>query len=125
MSPVVDVPCMVLIMPDIHCDTGAVYRRLDALGNFDDLSSLSNDDLFRVGVNRLADAVYDESPALRQLVYQLRSMVDLPICLSGSGSTLFVPCDSQATGMGIQSLISSMLGPTIRVLLTHGIHSGL
>jgi 4-diphosphocytidyl-2-C-methyl-D-erythritol kinase len=91
---------LVLVFPQIQCPTGAVYRAFDALRPSARLEPARVRTLAAERVlphapfNDLADAAYAVAPALLDVRRQIESISELPVHVSGSGSTLFVVCDS-------------------------------
>ena len=84
----------VLVLPAIHCSTSEVYHMLDEVGAFDDLETLSGEQTMTMGYNRLVKAAFQLMPDLARLHQQLMASLDVPIHMSGSGSTLYIPCIS-------------------------------
>lgn len=91
---------LVLAFPQIQCPTGAVYRAFDTLRPSARLEPLRVRALVAERVlphapfNDLADAACAVAPALVDLRRQIEAISELPVHVSGSGSTLFVVCDS-------------------------------
>jgi 4-diphosphocytidyl-2-C-methyl-D-erythritol kinase len=91
---------LVLVFPEISCPTGAVYRSFDALRPNAQLASsrvraLASERIApHTPFNDLADAAYAVAPALVEARRSIESIAELPVHVSGSGSTLFVVCDS-------------------------------
>jgi len=90
----------VLILPDIHCPTGLVYRAFDAAGASKMSSQLDTGILIqppskwrRLLRNDLAGPAEQAVPELTAVRESLAAAVELPVCMSGSGSTFFVLCD--------------------------------
>ena len=104
-----DVSKFVLILPNIHCSTATVYQTLDKLGKFDQLDNIDDQDLVRVGVNRLSEAAFTIAPKLSVLHHEISRYVNGQVFLSGSGSTLFVPCRSEDEQYKIHSLLDDKL----------------
>ena len=90
----IDATYFVLILPNIHCSTGGVYRALDSRGGFDVLDQVTDDQLKVVGHNALQTPAFDIAPALGDLYQHLLNALTDKVVMSGSGSTLFVPCQS-------------------------------
>lgn len=92
-----------LLAPDIHCATAEVYRAFDAARRrpiADQLSpaALSDApsawrDLLR---NDLAAPAQAVSPSLGELRRAVAARTPLPVCITGSGSAMFILCDSPA-----------------------------
>ncbi len=71
----------ILILPNIHCDTATVYREFDRIPPGETPQ-----------INELAPAAFSAYPLLEEWVQKLEHCGIDPIQLSGSGSTLFIPC---------------------------------
>ena len=118
----------VLILPETTCPTGPVYRRFDELrsdARADEPrvrslveSALATDSPF----NDLADAAFDLHPALLEDVERVRAIVEGPVHLSGSGSTLFAICDASLHADLLAAAITEQTGiPAIPVRNSPGI----
>ena len=112
---------VVLVLPELHCATGPVYRAFDALPppEPDDLAAGA---LARpVGqwrhrlVNDLAPAARQVCPPLARLWDELSSLADVPVHLTGSGAGLFALCDDAAHA---RRLAAALAGPARRCLAT-------
>ncbi|MFW6132251.1 MAG: 4-(cytidine 5'-diphospho)-2-C-methyl-D-erythritol kinase [Planctomycetota bacterium] len=91
---------VVLVLPELTCPTEEVYRAFDAGGSSpppsrtpvavgDDPPSRWRESL----VNDLAAPAQRVCPALGHLRGRIAARLEQPVCVSGSGSALFVPCD--------------------------------
>lgn len=85
----------VLFFSDTSCSTGSVYGRFDAqrggaLRQDAVRASVSNGCFF----NDLAEAAFEEVPVLRDRMTAIEATAKRPIHVSGSGSTLFLTCDT-------------------------------
>ena len=91
---------LVLAFPEIQCPTGLVYRAFDTLRPNAALApqrvrALAADRVRpQSPFNDLADAAYSVAPALIDVSRKIEGIAELPVHVSGSGSTLFVVCDS-------------------------------
>jgi len=93
---------IVLLFPDFGCPTGAVYRAFDALSPAPlrerevralvEGERLDNASLF----NDLARAAERVAPCLGPLRERAARTVRKPVHITGSGSTMFIVCDSEA-----------------------------
>lgn len=95
---------LVLVFPAVACPTGLVYeafdrlrpdarldaRRVRGIVEAADTGTLRPDMPF----NDLADAACEVAPALGELRARVEAIALAPVHVSGSGSTLFVVCDS-------------------------------
>jgi 4-diphosphocytidyl-2-C-methyl-D-erythritol kinase len=94
-----------LVLPDKHVATPAVYKKFDALNmsrvGWDDQpdwqqwAQLSARLLLPRLVNDLEPAAYSLAPSLDELRRRVGSVVDRPVRMSGSGSSLFTLFDSR------------------------------
>lgn len=102
----------VLILSGLACETGQVYRELDVTGpsavNATGVRALASaevdgDRLF----NDLADSALVVAPDLKKHRETIAALVQAPVHVSGSGSTLFVICrnslESEAMAQAIES----------------------
>jgi 4-diphosphocytidyl-2-C-methyl-D-erythritol kinase len=94
---------VVLVLPDLHCSTGAVYRAYDeapapplagrAVGATRPGRGMPS--TWRESIrNDLAAPARCVEPALAAIWDEIADGVDLPVHLTGSGSGLFVVCES-------------------------------
>ena len=90
-----------LFMPEVHCETGAVYRAFDAAGGGTMGEQLAPSALadapsaWRALLrNDLAAPAERIEPDLAELRRSIAERTGLPACLTGSGSAIFVLCDS-------------------------------
>lgn len=90
-----------LFVPDIHCDTGEVYRAFDetgggAPGEQQAPSSLAAAPSAWRGMlrNDLAEAAERLEPDVGKLRRSIAEQTGLPVSVTGSGSAMFVLCDS-------------------------------
>lgn len=111
---------LVLVFPAVACPTGPVYAafdrlspdaRLDAsrvrgLVDAADAGALRADMPF----NDLADAALDVAPALGELRARVEEIAQSPVHVSGSGSTLFVVCDSPIHAEALAGAIEMQAG---------------
>jgi 4-diphosphocytidyl-2-C-methyl-D-erythritol kinase len=107
---------LVLVFPEAQCPTGAVYRA------FDGLRPDARVDAVRVRAladeaprahdpfNDLAEAAHAVAPVLAEVAAKVAALADLPIHVSGSGSTLFVVCDSSIHAEALAEAIRAQLG---------------
>ena len=95
---------VVLVLPDVHMPTPAVYRRFDEMGlGFDpeienppdwlDWAKLPAKDLLARLVNDLEAPAFDLRPALGTLRADAELKLQRPVRMSGSGSSLFTLYD--------------------------------
>ena len=98
---------VVLVLPDVSCPTAKVYERLDAMGTptlkTEQVSAaVDGGPLF----NDLAAAALDMAPSLSELADQVAETSGREVHVSGSGSTLFVCCDTELEAGAIASAIT-------------------
>lgn len=87
----------VLLLPEVACPTGAVYRAFDALCPHAELQSRRVHDMAMRGAppeaddpfNDLAEPALEVAPRLRGEREEVAELVSRPVHVSGSGSTLF------------------------------------
>jgi 4-diphosphocytidyl-2-C-methyl-D-erythritol kinase len=96
----------VLILPAITTLTPGVFRRFDELTTvrsvgdwesqprWEEWITLPALDLLPKLANDLEQPAYDMHPELRRLQQQARELLDRPVRMSGSGSSLFTLCDT-------------------------------
>ncbi len=121
----------VLILPGILCGTGPVY------GVFDDLRPDAQVDEARVRAvsssrltptspfNDLADPACHLHPGLGSLRTELADAVELPVHVSGSGSTLFVTVEDELTASLVAETIEARFElPAIAVRGSEGARIG-
>ncbi len=106
-----DVPAdmhVVLVFPEASCPTGAVYTQFDACG-----ADRLDEAAVRVAVaggplfNALAAAAVAEAPELATLQSSIEATAGRPVHVSGSGSTLFLVCDTGLEAGAIATAIES------------------
>ena len=96
----------VLVLPEIHMPTAAVYRRFDELGlGFDDemgrepdwkqWADLSAKELLVRLVNDLERPAFEIRPDLGTLRADIELLLERPVRMSGSGSSLFTLFDAE------------------------------
>jgi 4-diphosphocytidyl-2-C-methyl-D-erythritol kinase len=107
---------LVLVFPGAQCPTGAVYRA------FDGLRPDARVDAARVRAlaaeaprahepfNDLADAALAVAPVLAETAAKVAALAELPVHVSGSGSTLFVVCDSSIHAEALAGAVEMRLG---------------
>lgn len=94
---------VVLILPNVSCPTGEVYNAFDTMGK-SDISQQLDAEIFskpvshwrNLMVNDLMKPAMDLFGSLSEIYRAIQPLVGLPLCMSGSGSTLFVLCDSES-----------------------------
>jgi 4-diphosphocytidyl-2-C-methyl-D-erythritol kinase len=94
----------VLILPAFGMETAKVYQQFDRMGlgherdiatqpDWSEWAKLRAKELLPLLVNDLATPAFEMSPELRELRDECQRRLDRPVCLSGSGSTLFTLYD--------------------------------
>lgn len=93
----------VLVLPEFACETAEVYRAFDALSHDDDdaaalradaVRSLVESGDWRAGpFNDLIPAAIRVRPELKEIMQRVSEKAERAAHLTGSGSTVFVPCD--------------------------------
>ncbi len=105
----------VLVLPAFSCSTGAVYKAFDEgeQGTFKAdvvagaISSPPDPTLF---FNDLAEPATRVAPPLGELMAQVQTIAELPVHVSGSGSTLFVPCTDALHAGALGASVREQLG---------------
>jgi len=111
---------LVLVFPSVVCPTGPVYHAFDrlrpdarldgprvrALVDAGDLGAIRPDMPF----NDLADAACEVAPALCELRARAEKIAQSPVHVSGSGSTLFIVCDSPIHAEALAGAIEMQCG---------------
>lgn len=111
---------LVLVFPGVACPTGPVYQAFDRLrpnARLDAprvraLVDASESGWLRADMpfNDLADAALEVAPALGELRARLEAIAQSPVHVSGSGSTLFIVCDSPIHADALASAIEVQAG---------------
>jgi 4-diphosphocytidyl-2-C-methyl-D-erythritol kinase len=111
---------LVLVFPPIACPTGPVYHAFDSLrpdARLDaprvrGLVEAAESGWLRADMpfNDLADAALEVAPALGELRARLEGIAQSPVHVSGSGSTLFIVCDSPIHAEALAGAIEMQAG---------------
>lgn len=107
---------MVLVFPDAQCPTGAVYRAFDALRADARVDAPRVRDLAERGAsadtpfNDLALAACHVAPRLAEVRAEVEQFARQPVHVSGSGSTLFLVCDSAVHADVLADAIGDKVG---------------
>lgn len=107
---------LVLVFPDAQCPTGAVYGAFDALRTDARVEPARVRALAAAGAtadapfNDLADAACRVSPLLAQVRADVEAFARQAVHVSGSGSTLFLVCDSAVHADVLADAIGEQLG---------------
>jgi 4-diphosphocytidyl-2-C-methyl-D-erythritol kinase len=107
---------LVLAFPDAQCPTGAVYKAFDALRGDARVDAARVRELAERGANAdspfndLADAACHVSPLLAEVRADIESLARQAVHVSGSGSTLFLVCDSAVHADVLADTIGEKLG---------------
>lgn len=99
---------VVLILPNISCPTSKVYKAFDATGK-SHISPQLDTKIFGTPVsqwrglmvNDLTEPALDLFESLGEVYRAIEPLVGFPLCMSGSGSTLFVLCESESEAAGV------------------------
>lgn len=115
----------VLVLPEIHMPTPAVYKRFDELDaanrelwtgercrkpDWAMLAGLGSTALLDALVNDLERPAFDLCPELANLRGDIEQALLRPVRMSGSGSSLFTLFDSETAAQQAASLITSRFG---------------
>ena len=112
----------VLVLPDIACATGAVYDAFDTgsleMGRQLDVSLFCEppSKWRTLLVNQLLPAALSLTQPLGELYETLTAATDLPVCLTGSGSAMFILCDDKAEAMSVLSHLPPTIHPLSRIV---------
>lgn len=107
---------LVLAFPDAQCPTGAVYRAFDGLRGDARVDAARVRGLAERGAtadspfNDLADAACHVSPRLAEVRADIEAHARQAVHVSGSGSTLFLVCDSAVHADVLADTIGERLG---------------
>tara|TARA_A100001015_G_C14886359_1_gene670597 strand:- start:327 stop:1151 length:825 start_codon:yes stop_codon:yes gene_type:complete len=113
----------VLILPNIHCSTAGVYHALDTLAEFDDFDFFSDKHLEVIGFNRLLQSAFMITSELESLYRTVADLLNGNVYMSGSGSTLFIPCSSNKEQTEIKAMLDSAIGSfDADILLTESLY---
>ena len=106
----------ILYVPDCTCRTGEVYNAYDAAPPPEAtqqpaelLTGAPPSRWRRLLVNQLAEAALSLHGELARAWAELTSSARLPVCLTGSGSAMFILCDSRAEADSIMLGFSEQL----------------
>jgi len=125
---------LVLCLPEYGCATGEVYRRFDAYAPSRDEFAGAVAGVRRLAgcdrvhseapFNDLARAAFEIQPPLKALAASLAQLSERAVHVTGSGSTLFVVCDSVLEAQALAQAVSPALGcPALAVGLDVGVDS--
>lgn len=107
---------LVLVFPDAQCPTGAVYRAFDTLARDARVDRDRVRDLAERGAtadspfNDLAAAACHVSPRLAEVRADVEALARQTVHVSGSGSTLFLVCDSAVHADVLADTVGNQLG---------------
>lgn len=87
---------MVLVYPNIHCDTKQVYQAFDSL-KANDPKPQQQEYLLKHGIgdNMLLEASFLAYPLLKECYHKLETLTQSKVYMTGSGSTFFIPCQNK------------------------------
>lgn len=108
---------LVLILPAMQCSTGAIYRRFDEAPG----AALRQDAVRALAAgtgtpfNDLAEAAMTEAAELGHLATAVATLVDRAVHVSGSGSTLFLMCDTNIEAQAMATTIARQFDVHTRV----------
>jgi 4-diphosphocytidyl-2-C-methyl-D-erythritol kinase len=135
-APAIAEGCFVLLVPPFGCATAAVYKNLErdwnalpAIARVPDVRDrLHEDSVLRFRFeNDLESAAEQVRPELRQIKGRARAMLagagvagTGPVCMTGSGSTLFVPVGA-ASAAPVADALAPLQALGVRVLVTRSL----
>jgi 4-diphosphocytidyl-2-C-methyl-D-erythritol kinase len=121
---------LVLVFPSVACPTGPVYHAFDRLrpdARLDAprvraLVDTAERGGFRAEMpfNDLADAAIEVAPALGELRARVERVAQSSVHVSGSGSTLFIVCDSPIHAEALAGAIEMQVGVPAIATVTAG-----
>jgi 4-diphosphocytidyl-2C-methyl-D-erythritol kinase len=96
---------LVLMLPPLHCNTGAVYRTFDALS--------PNASLREVGpgidpFNDLAEPACEVEPRLRAVRARCQQLLERPVHVTGSGAAMFALAASADEAQALAARITDI-----------------
>jgi 4-diphosphocytidyl-2-C-methyl-D-erythritol kinase len=108
----------VLILPRLSMPTADVYRRFDQMGlgrdedltnepDWQEWTSLNSEQLLPRLVNDLEPPAFDIAPQLGELRRRVEGLLNQPVRMSGSGSSLFTLFDDEITAKHASERIES------------------
>ncbi|MFM9958483.1 MAG: 4-(cytidine 5'-diphospho)-2-C-methyl-D-erythritol kinase [Phycisphaerales bacterium] len=104
---------LVLLFPEFGCPTGAVYKAFDALGpgplREREVHALARSSSLESGAlfNDLAAAAEAVAPELGPLRRRAAEVTGLPVHVTGSGSTMFVVCESADAAARVKAALDA------------------
>lgn len=111
-------PYFVLIIPPLSILSADIYKA------FDQIVPSAGDPpatpmVPEMGINDLLPAVLVRNPEMEQLINKLTPAALGPVFLSGSGATLYIPCNSESEAKQVARAVSLEL-PDCRIEVTSG-----
>jgi 4-diphosphocytidyl-2C-methyl-D-erythritol kinase len=119
---------VVLMLPEASCPTGPVYKAFDASRPDASLQEARVRDMARrasaPGVdepfNDLAEPAMEVAPRLRGEREEIQEMIDRPVHVSGSGSTLFFLANGAAEAELLAGAVGQRMGiPAVPAQVIH------
>lgn len=102
----------VLVLPELHCETGRVYRAFDSFARSEarqlppELLTGEPPSRWRHLLrNQLAAAAETVCDGLADLRRRLAAAVDAPVCMTGSGSAFFILCDDLPEARAVHAAV--------------------
>lgn len=119
---------LVLLLPPLSCNTGAVYRQYDAQIAGRDIAvedyryctqpSGNAHDFMMQAFNDLQEPAFDVEPRLREIESKCVELLDTYPQVTGSGAAMFIVCDTGPDAQRIASQISESLSIPTRAVHT-------
>jgi 4-diphosphocytidyl-2-C-methyl-D-erythritol kinase len=108
----------VLVLPEAACPTGPVYRAFDALrpdaalqgARVQAMAKRASAPEHHEPFNDLADAALEVAPRLRGEREEISELIDRPVHVSGSGSTLFFLCNGAVESELLAGAVAERMG---------------
>ena len=114
-----------IYLPNETCSTPHVYRQFDRQSPTDlagrqlapqELATAPPSAWRARLANDLTDAAIAVCPALGQQMRRIKECIDIPVCLTGSGSAMFVLCDDLAEAQGVWHALDADMQPQCRIV---------
>jgi 4-diphosphocytidyl-2-C-methyl-D-erythritol kinase len=118
----------VIAFPAASCPTGAVYSRFDARAGAELrgervhalLAACGSQPRSEALFNDLGEPAMDVAPAVREAVRRLGELAELPVHVTGSGSSIFVLCDDAINAEALAAACTERLGLPAVAVRAHG-----
>jgi 4-diphosphocytidyl-2C-methyl-D-erythritol kinase len=118
ISPPLRAKWVVLILPELSMPTPAVYRQFDAMNLGSDVATepdwnqwagLSPSELMPKLVNDLEAPAFAVEPKLAKIRESIEALLNRPVRMSGSGSSLFTLCDTHEEALKHAKMVAERI----------------